>query len=330
MKQVLILGGRGFLGGHICRKFIERGYKVIIQSTKSGDFDNLKDIKFHPNIEYLTCDYQNNASMKSAFNRSDFLVHSSIPYPLCVFGQSQKRKIEMENLKYVLDLAIESKIKKSIFVSVCGTIGQQQKEIVDETNYAWDWNDTSSLKSKAIAEQMIVDYCKMGLNGIIVNPSMLVGEFDSRPSTGEFFKMVLQLPFGILKNHKLNIIDVSDSAEGIVLAIEKGRVGQRYILASNNTNFQEFTKNVRSIAGKPAIRIYAPDLLVKLICYFSEVHAYLFKKEKPAFPILGYNLITTMQHYNCQKAQDELQFIPKNAWGSVEKAFQWYKKNGFL
>lgn len=329
MKKVLVFGGRSFLGGHICRALIKRDYHVVLHSSSSAHFKNVSDILPHPAIETLVCPLDDVAQLEKTLNECDYVIYSAIPYPKQSLGRMGQLNHEIVELDGILKTISQSNIKKSVFVSVCGTIGEAEP-FATEADKRSEEGLNSGLKNKVISENLIFKYIDQGLKATIVNPAVFVGEYDYNPSTGEFFRFFLQAPIAALVDHKFNIIGVEDVALGAVLALEKGQLGHRYLLCANNITFGDFIRKVRELDGKKMPRIALSERTAIIMAHLSEAVNMVIRSSKPLIPIMGIDLTRTMQHYSIQKARDELGFEPQDAWKSVEKAYAWYKKNGIL
>ncbi len=168
-------------------------------------------------------------------------------------------------------------------------------------------------------------YARNGLAAVIVNPSMCVGAFDTKPSTGEFFRLFSMCPFALMPDERLNIVDVEDVAQGTVLALEKGTPEQRYILSGTNTTIGALVRRVRELDGKSMPRLTVPRRVAIGTAYACEVLNLIVRAPKPVLPLLGIELIEQgSQHLSCEKARRELGFAPGDAWIAVDRAHRWY------
>ena len=329
MKKVIVFGGRSFLGGHICRTLIKRGYQVVLHSSSSASFKNVSDILPHPAIETLVCPLDDAAQLGKTLNECDYVIYSAIPYPKQSLGRIGQLNNEIIELDGILSTISQSSIEKSVFVSVCATIGDADGLATEEDKRSEE-GVNAGVRYKIRSENLIFEYIEKGLKATIVNPAVFVGEYDYNPSTGEFFRFFLQSPIAALVDHKFNIIGVEDVALGAVLALEKGQLGHRYLLCANNITFGDFIRKVRELDGKKMPRITLNVRTAIIMAHLSEAVNMVIRNNKPLISIMGIDLTRTMQHYSIQKARDELGFEPQDAWKSVEKAYAWYKKNGIL
>lgn len=243
-NTVLLFGGRGFIGGHICRALLKNGYRVLLHTTSTGNFENLKDVIPHPSVIVTGCAYDDYARIEQLIAQSDFFIHAAIPYFLQTLGADARRAVAEEVSKYhsLLKILSAATLKKAVFISACGTIG---------------------------------------------DPASLVGEHDCKPSTGEFFVFLDGAFLNILGDKKINIVDVEDAATGVVLAMEKGRVGERYILASDNALLGDLTAKIKQLGNKKMPVVKVPLwIVIAFVLFFERINC-LLKMNRPLVPLMG-------------------------------------------
>jgi dihydroflavonol-4-reductase len=333
MDTVLLFGGRSFLGGHICRALVKRGYRVLLHSTSSGNFRNLSDVIPDVAIEAAFCGFGEHEELRRLMGRCHFAIYAAVPYSRQSIGQSSRVRRDLIEFEATLNFLAISNIDKTVFVSVSGTIGRVEGGVANESCIMGPGRPKSwgHLTQKTASEEMILRFVRNGLKAVIVNPSMCVGEHDTRPSTGEFFIFISWLPFALMPNASLNIVDVEDVAIGTILALEKGAVGERYILCGINTNMGALIQRIKKLRGKPMPRVAIPRSIAIPAAYFFELINVVARRDKPLVPLLGIELIEQgSQHLTSAKAIDKLGFAAGNAWPAVDRAFHWYVKHGIL
>jgi dihydroflavonol-4-reductase len=332
-RTALLIGGRSFIGGHVCRVLLRRDYRVLLHSSSSCDFKNLRDLMPSAAIEPVVCRYDQPDELRAMMDRSRFIIYAGLPYSKQSIGRTAQANRDAGHFKSILKIIAASAVEKSAFVSVSGTIGRVTGGLADETRFAADQPPTGwgHLNQRIALESMIAQYVQNGLNAVIVNPSMCVGEFDTKPSTGEFFRFFARAPFSLMADALLNLVDVEDAALGVVLALEKGEAGQRYILGGANTTMGALIERIRRLAGKSMPRIALPRRLAIPAAYFFEVLNLLLRRPAPVVPLLGIELIEQgSQHLSSDKAQRMLAFRSKDPWPAVDRSYQWYKDNAIL
>ncbi|HEY4044295.1 MAG TPA: NAD-dependent epimerase/dehydratase family protein [Rhodopila sp.] len=332
-QTVLLFGGRSFIGGHVCRVLLRRGYHVLLHSSSCGDFANLRDLMPDPAIEPVVCDLYQLDQLRELMGRSQFVVHAAIPYSKQSIRRAGSARRDLRRFKDTLTILAASDVRRSVFISVAGTIGRVAGGIADETRFAGEdeLKGWGHLRQKIASETIIARYVRRGLDAVIVNPSMCIGEFDTKPSTGEFFRFFARCPFLLMPDALLNIVDVEDVALGVALAMEQGIAGQRYILSGTNTTMGALTERIRRLEGKFVPRFALPRRAAIATAYFFEILNLVLRRPAPAVPLLGVELIEQgSQHLTCQKAERGFGFAPKDAWQAVDRAHRWYQQNAVL
>lgn len=331
MKNVLVIGGRSFFGGHIVRALAASGYQVIAQSTTTTDFQNLTDLMPHPSITTVRCSYDDKEGLSALMARVDYLVFSAVPPGKQSIGQTKIRENEFKQFKNILEILTASNIKKTVYVSSCSTIAEVTDGIADENCVAAKPHGWIGLSFKFKQENLVMEYFKKGLNIVTVNPTMLIGDYDTKPSTGEFFKFIDKAPFTFLNNSKINIVDVADAARGVALALEKGRAGERYLLGGLNILQKDLSARIRKCGNKNVPFLDIPYPVAVITSYLTEVLNLLLKQEKPLVPLIGIELQTHgNQHFSLKKAKQELGYVPGDTWSAVDRAYRWYIEHHIL
>ena len=332
-RTVLLIGGRSFIGGHVCRVLLRRNYRVLLHSSSSSDFRNLCDLIPHPAIEPVVCRYDQPDELRAVTGRSRFLIYAGLPYSKQSIGWSARANQDLLQFQSTLKIIAASQIERSAFVSVSGTIGRVAGGVADETRFAADQPPAGwgHLSQKIALESLIAQHVNEGLNAVIVNPSMCVGEFDTKPSTGEFFRFFARAPFSLMPEALLNLVDVEDAALGAVLAMEQGEVGQRYILGGINTTMGALIRRIKHLEGKPMPRVAMPRQLAVPAAYCCEVLNLVARRPAPIVPLLGIELIEQgSQHLSSRKAERAFGFKAKDPWPAVDRSYRWYKENAIL
>ncbi len=331
METVLLIGGRSFIGGHVCRTLIKRGYNVLLHSTGTSKFDNLVDVMPHQQITPVSCSYENKEQMRSIMQKAQCVVFLAPPPGKQTVGQEKTKERDFDNTRNVLDVIAACQIKKSVFISTCSTIGKVEEGSADETSVPKDTQGWAGLAFKFKLEKLIMEYFHKGLPIVIVNPTMFIGEYDTKPSSGEFFRFIDKAPFIFLPKAKMNIVNLEDAGLGVVLALEKGRPGERYLLGGLNILHEELITRIKQCGGQKTPWLVMPYPLCVLASYASELLNVILKQDKPAIPLIGIELtVHGNQHYSCEKAKKELGYVPGETWSAVDRAYKWYKDHGML
>jgi len=170
----------------------------------------------------------------------------------------------------------------------------------------------------------------MGLPIVIVNPTLVIGVRDIRPTPSG--RMIIDVATGQMPGYiegGTNVIDVEDVARGHILAAKKGRVGERYILGNENLTVSGYFKLIADIAGVNPPRIKIPYHFAVALGYMFELGAF-FTKRPPVVTASEVRIGKLQEWYDCSKAVRELGLPQTPVRTAIEKALNWFRENGYL
>jgi dihydroflavonol-4-reductase len=332
-KKVLVIGGGGFIGGHIVRELLDGGYDVCIYSTSDRALENLVDIQqaHSDRLSKLVgadlCSGQLNQVLGEVFG----VVHAAIPYPIYSLGWKTRWEQEKKQLECLLSNLLNHRSIRAVFVSVSGTIGQLPDGMSHEGIAYNKSHLKTSLHMKYYAEELIQNSIKQGLQGVIVNPTLCIGPWDTKPSSGQFMIVACTLPFGFMSSCPINVTSVKNVAKGAVAALTKGRVGERYLLGDRNTTFGAYMSELRAVAGKKEQKLSMPLPVLWFTAFCSECIGLLLGKPAPQLPLLAIDIIRYgLQHYDLTKMKQELNDDIEPLEQSIREAYGWFTEYGYL
>jgi dihydroflavonol-4-reductase len=184
-------------------------------------------------------------------------------------------------------------------------------------------------RSKWLAEQIALEAARSGLPVVIVNPTAPVGDHDWKPTpTGKIILDFLRDRLPAFVDTGLNLVDVSDTARGHLLAAEYGKSGERYILGSENLTLQQILARLASITGKKAPQTKVPYAAAYMTGLVTTAWANLTGKE-PIAPIEGVKMARKKMFVTHAKAKRELGFSPGAADQALRRAVDWFRQNGY-
>jgi dihydroflavonol-4-reductase len=184
-------------------------------------------------------------------------------------------------------------------------------------------------RSKWMAEQVVIAKARAGLPVVIVNPTAPIGDHDWKPTpTGRIVVDFLSGKMPGFVDTGLNVVDAEDTAMGHLLAAERGKAGERYILGSENLTLQQILTKLAEISGKRAPTLRVPYPVAYTAGLFSTGLAALTGKE-PRAPLEGVKMARKKMFVVHTKATRELGFSPAPADTALRKAVQWFQANGY-
>ena len=326
--SILITGATGFIGSHITRKLVELGEDVKVLLRKTSNTKNIDDLnvgKVYGNI----LDYE---SLKEAFKGVDTIFHSA---GLVSFRKSDYKKMEDINVtgaRNVLTAAMEAGVKKVLFTSSVAAIGPESegKNINEETVFSIYDKNIGYVNDKYDAEQVAREFIDKGLSVTILNPSVVLGAGDIYLSSSASVLWYCKKRYPGYMDGTLNIVDVDDVAEGHVLAAEKGRAGERYILGNENLTVLEYFKLLEKVTGIKAPGIKVPYVMAYGTAFLVER---VIGKSFPNYTTMDLDSVKLSKynwHVDCSKAINDLGYTQTPVEETLQKTVAWFKENGFL
>lgn len=327
--KALVTGATGFIGSNLTRKLLEQGFEVRALARKESNLRNLEGL----DVELAFGDVRDGETLEKALEGCEFLFHLAALYTFWVPKPEVIYEINVKGTENILRAALRKGIKKVVYTSSESTLGIDEKTgLGDESLDARPWELTTHYKrSKFQAEEVARKICREGLPVVIVNPTATVGPYDIKPTpTAMFIPFFLnhQLPAYI--NTGLNWVSVEDVAKGHVLALEKGKVGERYILGGENLAFYEVLNMLGRITGIRPPRFRIPFSLALAAGYSSEVFLGRILRKKPWITADAVNAGKQIRFFNCSKATRELGLNPTPVEEGLRKAVNWFKENGYV
>jgi dihydroflavonol-4-reductase len=185
-------------------------------------------------------------------------------------------------------------------------------------------------RSKFLAEEVVRSMVReRGLPAVIVNPSTPVGPRDLRPTpTGRIIVEAASGRMPAFVNTGLNIVHVDDVARGHLLALEKGEVGQRYVLGGHNMSLREILGVIAAMTGHPAPRIQLPHSLVLPIAHVAEAWARLVDGNEPFITVDGVRQARKLMYFSSERARRMLGYSARPAAEALFEAIEWFRENG--
>jgi len=252
-----VTGATGFVGSHVARALAAQGADLRLLVRSSSDLRNVQDLR----AEQVTGDLRDAASLKKAVSGCDVVFHVAADYRLWVREPDQMYRSNVEGTKAILEAARESKVRRVVYTSSVATMGfNSSGHLASEESPVSLANMIGPYKrSKFMAEEIAIQAGKSGMDVVVVNPTTPVGERDIKPTpTGRIVVDFLKKKFPAYVDTGLNLVDVSECAQGHMMALEKGKSGERYILGGENLTLKQILDKLAAITGLPSPKIRVP------------------------------------------------------------------------
>jgi dihydroflavonol-4-reductase len=323
LKPTLVTGATGFLGWHVARLLAERGHQIRALCRPSSRLREL-------DAERIEGDLRDPASLGNAVAGCGLIFHVAADYRLWSRHPEDLYQSNVDGTRHLLDAAARAGVDRIVYTSTVGCIGVRNGRPGDEAQPVSERDMAGHYKrSKWLAEQVALAKSREGVPVVIVNPTAPVGDHDWKPTpTGKIILDFLRDRLPAYIDTGLNLVDVRDVAEGHLLAAERGRVGERYILGCENMTLQEILARLAALTGKTAPAVRIPYALAYAAALVSTGWAELSGKE-PLAPIEGVRMARKKMFVTHAKAAGELRFEPGPVDKSLRRAIDWFRENGY-
>jgi dihydroflavonol-4-reductase len=281
-------------------------------------------------VERVEGDLRDPESLKRAVTGCGLLFHVAADYRLWTKNPADLYRSNVEGTRNVLNAAEHAGVDRVVYTSTVGCIGMPKSRPGDEdTPISIDQMVGHYKHSKWLAEQVALEKARQGLPVVIVNPTAPVGDHDWKPTpTG---KIILDFLLGRLPafvDTGLNLVDARDTALGHLLAAERGKAGERYILGSENLTLEQILGMLAVITGKKAPKIKLPYAVAYAAGVVTTGWANLTGKE-PLAPLEGVKMARKKMFVTHAKAARDLGFSPGSPDAALRRAVSWFRQNGY-
>ena len=323
----LVTGATGFLGSHVARQLLARKESVRVLLRPTSQNRAIADLP----LEYATGDLRDPASLDRAMNGVRRVFHVAADYRLWARRPKEIYESNVTGTKNVLEAAKRAGVEQFIYTSTVATVAVDRPQLPNEATESQLGEMVGHYKrSKWLAEKEALNAAKSGLPLIAVMPTTPVGPGDWKPTpTG---KIILDFLNGKMPGYVetgLNFVGVEDCATGHLLAAEKGKIGERYLLGAENLALKQVLDELEKITGLPAPRLKIPHGLALGAAYVETAFSRLVGRE-PQIPVEGVKIARHLMFVDCSRAQRELGFRPGPVAAALERAVRWYEANGYV
>lgn len=322
MKPTLVTGATGFVGWHVARLLIEKGHRVraLVRKPPVPELD----------VEIVPGDLRDVESLRRAVAGCGVVFHVAADYRLWARNPEELYQSNVDGTVNLLTAARDAGLDRAVYTSTVGCIGVSGHAAGTE-EAATQLGDMHGpyKRSKYLAEIKAIEVASSGFPVVVVNPTAPVGDRDFRPTpTGRIIVDFLRGRMPAYVDTGLNLVDVRDVAAGHLLALEKGRSGDRYILGAENVTLRSIFEKLETVSGRPAPKIQIPLALAYLAGAFSTAWANITGSE-PRVALDAVRMSAKKMWVSHQKAEDRLGYRPGPPEEALRRAVDWFRTNGY-
>jgi dihydroflavonol-4-reductase len=323
-----VTGATGFVGAHVARALLAAGKRVRCLVRPTSNAALLVGL----GVEKVAGDVTDAGAVARGIAGCDEIFHCAADYRLYARDPAEIYRTNVDGTRVMLAAARAQGVRRFIHTSSVATLAARADGTpVDERAVAALDDVIGPYKrSKLLAEREVEAACARGLPAVVVSPSTPIGDGDVRPTpTGKIVVDFLAGRFPAYVDTGLNLIDVRDVAAGHLLAAERGRPGERYILAHANLTLKEILAMLAHIAERRAPRVRLPHWVPLAIAHLEAPVARLLRRE-PRVPIDGARMAKKPMFFDGGKAVRELGLPQSPIEPALRRAVQWFVANGYV
>ena len=325
--KALVTGATGFVGAAVVRALIKTGIEFRVLARRDSDFSNLQQFK----IDGAYGDLRDKESLRKALTGCGQLYHVAAHYALWARSPTIFYDVNVTGTKNLMEAARDIGTERIVYCSTIGAIGLPPGGGLgtEETPVSLEQMAGHYKRSKYLAEQEVLALAKQGLPVVIVNPSAPVGEGDVKATpTGQMIVDFMKGRMPAYIETGMNIVDVDDVAAGHLLAMEKGRIGERYILGTKNLMLRDIFEILSRLTGVNMPSVKLPRELILPLAYMNLAFSWV-TGIPPRIPLEGVKMAKYKMHYDCSKAIRELGIPQTPPEVALEKAVRWFRDHQY-
>ncbi len=325
-RLALVTGGNGFVGCHVVRALLERGDRVRVLIRQGSDRAALEGLE----VEFAAGDLRDREAVQRAVAGCHEVYHVAADYRLWVPDPAPMYAANVEGTRNIIETAHRAGVERIVHTSTVGALGIPHGGIgTEDTPVSIDDMVGPYKRSKFMAEQIAIEAAKNGAPVVIVNPSTPVGPLDLKPTpTGRIIVDFLNRRMPAYVDTGLNLVDVADCARGHLLAAERGRIGEKYILGGQNLTLKEMLENLAIISGLPAPRVRLPYAIAFGFALGAEAVARVLTRRPPRASVTEVRMSRKHMFFDSSKAARELGYSPKPVEGALAAAVEFFRRTG--
>jgi len=322
--MVVVTGATGHIGNVLVRELSTRNEKIRAVIPFGEDTTAIKDL----DLEIVRGDVRDIELLKQAIEGADIVYHLAGIISILPGKRWLLQEVNVKGTRNVVEVCLKSRVKRLVYVSSIHAIKEPPRgTVIDETQ---PFDPSSVLgdyaKSKAQATLEVLEAVRKGLDAVIVCPTGVIGPYDFKGSDmGQLILSYIHNKMKACIDGAYDFVDVRDVAKGIVLAAEKGKKGQSYILSGERISVPGLFSMLEKITGIRAPKFKVPCQLARVIGIVATPY-YLLTKSKPLITKDSIDVLASNSYISSQKAKHELGYTSRPIWESLVDSVTWFKQ----
>jgi dihydroflavonol-4-reductase len=326
-RDALVTGGTGFVGANVVRELLAQRRSVRVLARPRGDRRALAGL----DVEICEGDLLDPASVRRAVKGVNLVFHVAADYRLWAPDPEALHRVNVSGTRVVLEAAGEAGVSRVVYTSTVGALGipADGRPGTEQTPVSLRDMVGPYKASKFLAEQVALGFAHQGLPVVVVNPSAPVGPWDVKPTpTGQMIVDFLQGKMFATLDTGLNLVHVRDVARGHLLAAERGKIGEKYILGNRDLSLAEIGVLLSEITGIRPPRVRIPYWVAWGAALAMEAAARV-GGPPPRVPLTAVRMAKKHMYFSPAKAVRELGLPQTDVREALRDAAEWFRAHGY-
>ncbi|BBY09971.1 NAD-dependent epimerase/dehydratase family protein [Mycobacterium marseillense] len=321
VAKKLVIGASGFLGSHVTRQLATAGEDVRVMLRRTSSTAGIDDL----DVERCYGDVFDDAALCAAMAGCDVVYYCVVDARMWLRDPAPLFRTNVEGLRHVLDAALDADLKKFVYTCTAGALAiSDHRPVTEEDPHNWDQGG-AYIEARLAGENLLLSYARdKGLPGVAMCISTTYGPGDWAPTPhGSLLALVAKGRFPFYFDYSSEVVGIEDAAGAMLLAAERGRDGERYIVSDRYMSVRELHEIAATAVGRRSPRIGIPMSALRAGARVNDAAARLLGRDLP-FAHAGIRMAELMSPLDHSKATRELGWTPEPVEESIRKAAVWF------
>ncbi len=327
--KVLVTGASGFVGSAVAAKLVERGFSVRALVRATSPRSHLAGL----DLDYVQGDLRDAETIRPAMAGVRYLFHVAADYRLWARDRNEIVVNNVTGTRVMMEEALRAGVERIVYTSSVATLAvQRDGTSVDETVPLEELKAIGAYKRSKVAAERLVErmIAQQGLPAVIVNPSTPIGPRDVKPTpTGRIIVEAARGRMPAFVDTGLNLVHVDDVAQGHLAALDRGKIGERYILGGQNVQLSEMLTVIAKLIGRRPPRVRLPRSAIVPLALAAETVA-RFTGREPFVTMDALRMSKYRMFFTAAKAERDLGFTARPFTDALTDAIRWFRDAGHL
>ncbi len=326
--KVFVTGATGFVGSHVARVLSQQGAELRLLVRKTSRCDLIETLS----AERVIGDLRQPETLRSAMQGCELVFHVAADYRLWVPDADQMYRSNVEGTRALIQAAQAAGVRRIVYTSTVATMGFTANGHPADEQSPVALSDMIGhyKRSKFMAEQVALEAGRKEVGVVVVNPTAPIGEQDIKPTpTGRIVVDFLKQKFPAYVDTGMNLVDVVEVAKGHLLAVERARPGERYILGGENLTLKQILDKLAAITGLPSPKMKLPYAMALATGAVDTLFTGRLLKREPRVTLDAVRMGRKKMFASSAKAERELGWRVVPVDDALRRAVEWFRKNGY-